>query len=375
MKKKLEKRHISLTHAQKYLASENYKMAVLSFSKLIQTTPNLSAAQFGLGDSYFGQGDYDRAETAYRSGLKLSPLSPDGLYSLAATLRVKEQYEESIDVYKQAIDVEPDRFEAYWELAYSLEMSGNIEEAEGAYKICLTHYPDHGMAKHLLSAMTCTNTDRAPDEYIRDLFDDYADSFENDLVNDLNYVVPDLIKTELGQILIKFKQWNNLFPKALDLGCGTGLVSAAIIEFVKTIDGVDLSEKMISLAVEHGRYSRTYVQEITSFLFDFKSGFPRYDLIVCGDALVYLGDLEAFFEGIARRLSFNGVFCFTLEDLPNGTYMIRRSGRYAHSKSYIKRLSKQYGFDSLTTKFMVPRTDGSKNIKGRLYTAIYTKHP
>ena len=69
-------------------------------------------------------------------------------------------------------------------------MSGDKEGAEIAYRSCLAQHPDHGMASHLLAAMTGAKTIRAPKNYVRDLFDDYAETFDKDLVSDLNYVVP-----------------------------------------------------------------------------------------------------------------------------------------------------------------------------------------
>ena len=157
------------------------------------------------------------------------------------------------------------------------------------------------------------------------------------------------------------------FSAALDLGCGTGLVSEAIKGLVTNIDGVDLSENMVSLAREQQRYDNVYLQEMTSFLLDKSVGKLKYDLIVCADALVYIGDLKLVFDGVSKRLKTNGIFCFSIEKLETGSFYLCATGRYAHSDRYIKKLSHSAGFKLITANNIVPRTDDSKNIQGRLY--------
>ena len=172
--------------AQRFLENEAYEDAVSRFLQLVNLPSCSGEVQFGLGDAYFGLGEYENAEDAYRLGLTNIPDSADGLFGLAATLRVNEFYEEAIAYYEQGFEIEPDRYGAYWESAYSREMTGDKLGAETDYRECLKHYPNHGMAKHLLSAMLGQTTNRAPDEYVRDLFDDYAETFERDLIEDLD---------------------------------------------------------------------------------------------------------------------------------------------------------------------------------------------
>ena len=357
-----------LSIARMSLEDEDYGASVFQFLNVLKGDPNSAEARFGLGDAYFGLADYENAESTYRLALEIFPKNSDGLFGLAATLRVIESYDEAIEFYERGFDVEPSRTAAYWELAYSREMTGDKIGAEGAYRMCLEEHPNHGMAKHLLAAMLGTTTDRAPDDYVRDLFDDYADSFEEDLLNDLNYVVPDLIGKELKKLTKPLnRQKNRSFSSALDLGCGTGLVSEAIKGVVTKIDGVDLSEKMVKVAFEHQRYDNIYLQEMTAFLLDKTVGKPKYDLIVCGDALVYLGDLRSVFKGVSKRLRGKGVFCFSVEKLRSGAFSLCPTGRYAHSDGYIKDLSRNFGFVLLAARDIVPRIDGALKIRGRLY--------
>ena len=195
--------HVSdaIKMAQLTLENDNFESARKEFGSILLVDDKNLAALIGLGDSCFGLGDYESAEAAYRKGLVMEPSNPDALFSLAATLRGTEYYNEAVTLYRLGFGEEPDRTEAYWELAYSLEMLDDKVGAEEAYKTCLRHHPEHGMATHLLAAMTGMNTGRAPQNYIRDLFDDYAETFDSELIGDLKYVVPDLIEKTLSQHL------------------------------------------------------------------------------------------------------------------------------------------------------------------------------
>ena len=83
--------------------------------------------------------------------------------------------------------------------------------------------------------------------------------------------------------------------------------------------------------------------------------------------MVYIGDLEGVFIGVHDRLRSKGVFCFTLENLRHGTFKLLRTGRYAHSEKFICGLAKQVGFKLVLCRNIIPRTEDSFEIDGRLY--------
>ncbi len=83
--------------------------------------------------------------------------------------------------------------------------------------------------------------------------------------------------------------------------------------------------------------------------------------------MVYFGDLTIIFKGVKQRLCEGGFFCFTLENLNKESYKICQTGRYAHNKSYISELALEFGFTLIVTRPIIPRTDASSDIEGRLY--------
>jgi len=361
---------VTIVTAHSLIEEEEFEAARDQFKALLALDETNMDALNGVGDSCFGLGDYEEAENSYRHVLTISPSDPDALFGLAATLRVTEAYDEAVTLYEAAFNVEPERTEAYWELAYSREMNGDQSGAAEAYKSCLEHHPDHGMAAHLFAAMTGAKTSRAPENYVRDLFDDYAETFDSDLVEDLNYVVPQLISTCLENYLADIDHSEtSKFERVLDLGCGTGLVGEAIRHFSIHITGVDLSPNMLEIAEEAGRIDKSVTADMVKFLASSVKEGESYNLIVCGDALVYLGALEKFIGGAADQLVPGGLFCFTAEDLPSGDYALMPTGRYAHSADYVRSLLEKSGLLTETAQTIVPRKDSSEDIPGRLYLA------
>ncbi len=54
---------------------------------------------------------------------------------------------------------------------------------------------------------------------------------------------------------------------------------------------------------------------------------------------IYLGDLAPVFRLVDQRLTNTGTFAFSIERTPWGPYRLRKSGRFAHSVAYIRRLA------------------------------------
>ena len=77
-----------------------------------------------------------------------------------------------------------------------------IGEPEYAVQLCnqwLVDEPDSSVAKHTLAAVSGQNVPlRAPDDYVQQIFDSFAASFEAKLAR-LNYRAPSLVAMSLGR--------------------------------------------------------------------------------------------------------------------------------------------------------------------------------
>jgi SAM-dependent methyltransferase len=108
------------------------------------------------------------------------------------------------------------------------------------------------------------------------LYDDWADSYDTDTVEGMDYVAPGIAAARLL----------DLAPTArtvLDAGCGTGLAGAALTQQSPdggslAIDGLDLSQGMLAKARERGVYRTLRRADLTTTL---AIGDGSYDAVLC----------------------------------------------------------------------------------------------
>jgi predicted TPR repeat methyltransferase len=309
-------------------------------------------------------GDFESAAAAYRQALRLAPENSQAMFGLAAALRALGDYQEAERFYSRALAIDPAPAEPYWELGYTREMLGDNQGAAAAYEQCLARDAGHGVAQHLLDALTGTTTDAAPNDYVAALFDDYAEDFERSMTEDLHDRVPASMAGKLAAICGAPPPH---FRRCLDLGAGTGLTGAAIAAFAGDMHGVDLSAEMLELAKESGVYSQTFVAGMTEFLAKPMAGaHQHYDLMISGDALVYVGDLATLFAGAHLRLNPGGWFLFTVELADAGDFTLQSTGRYAHGPEYLRKSAAAAGFEPGSLDPITPRRDADHDIHGLL---------
>ena len=137
----------------------------------------------------------------------------------------------------------------------------------------------------------------------------------------------------------------------LDAGCGTGLVGVLVRDLANRLDGIDMSMAMLEKAREKGIYDHTYLGDLLPFMLDNSNS---YDVITCAATLIHFGDLTQVFHAAATSLRDDGLFVFTLFPNDNGhdnqevvvspNRSLAKSGCYAHSVSYVRRLAEAAGF-------------------------------
>src|SRR5262249_31795300 len=123
--------------------------------------------------------------------------------------------------------------------------------------------------------------------YLRRLFDQHAETFDERLLTRLNYRAPEvLLDAVQGTAGRPFR-----FGSMLGLGCRTGLGGAAFRPHVDWLVGVDVSPAMIAKARAKGLYDRLAVLKLEEFLAAEREAGARYHLIVAVDVLGYVSDL------------------------------------------------------------------------------------
>lgn len=257
----------------------------------------------------------------------------------------------------------------------ALEKAGDLDGAESAYRQALDLDPaDHGGVSVRLAALGRGPVpDAAPDAYVATLFDQNAAAFDDMLVEQLGYAVPMLLRERFAALNL------GPFDRLLDLGCGTGLTGSSLSDLVTHTTGVDLSEQMLDEAHERDCYDALFLAEAVSFLQEAGSdeGAP-WDLIAATDVLPYIGDLQAFFAGVAGKLTHNGLLAVSAETLPPGQmqnqdFTVTAKHRFAHSPEYLDGLVERHGFLVAERQPIDVRFDEGEPIPG--YLLLATKGP
>lgn len=142
--------------------------------------------------------------------------------------------------------------------------------------------------------------------YVAALFDDYAPRFDTHLTVALDYRAPEVLADALTRV-----SGERTFRRALDLGCGTGLMARALKGRSREIVGVDLSGRMIDMARETGLYTRLDVAGCAEWLEEEASS--SADIILAADVFCYIENLAPIFTQVHRVLEENGLFAFTIQ--------------------------------------------------------------
>ncbi|MCO6187174.1 methyltransferase [Rhizobium sp. L1K21] len=273
------------------------------------------------------------------------------------------------DLMGQALEMAPN-WAAGWFLAGEYWQKGNNRpEAANAFRKVLANSEDDifGAVLKLSLLGELDVPDQPPVSYVEQLFDDYADRFEDALLGKLHYRVPEKL-AELVQA-----RAGEQFACTVDLGCGTGLFGARVREHTRRLEGFDLSANMLAKAEEKGLYDYLSQADLSLGADEerlFTDGLQpgRADLLAAADVVMYLGDLEPLFQ-LARKIMHPlGHFAFSAElALTGDDFTLLPSMRYAHSPAYIEALAVRYGFRPVVTEKLDIRWDAGAPVKGILF--------
>jgi predicted TPR repeat methyltransferase len=215
--------------------------------------------------------------------------------------------------------------------------------------------PDDVVHAYAMRVLTDTSVDRAPADYVAAKFDGFADHFDHQLVNLLDYQAPAQLAEMIARHITQAAD-------ILDLGCGTGLAAEPLAQFGGRLTGVDLSSGMLAKAAERNVYAQLVQADIVDLL---RQQPKAFDLVMAADVLIYLGDLADLFEALAGALRPGGYFAFSVEVAAEG-WKVLPSGRFAHADSYVRDLAAN-GFEVLEHEVTTLRREGAGAASGGLY--------
>lgn len=335
-----------------------------SYRKALECGPQHYNAQNNLAVVLEAQERLEEAFEAYAKLLQQAPKFAQGYYLMGMFLRnhaqSREHVEQSVECFRTAYELNQRNVRALESLGMSLYALHRLEEAAQVYRDWLAREPEHPVARHMLAACGAAEApSRAADDYVREVFDAFAESFDEQLLKNLNYRAPQVLADALG----------NGLPGAtgaldiLDAGCGTGLCAPLLRPYAKQLVGVDLSSGMVDKARLRGGYDVLEVAELTEYL---QSHPSSYDVVFSADTLVYFGELQEVLDASRAALRPDGWLAFTVEAAEghDDRVVLSASGRYQHTRRYVERVLVSAGFSHINIHSDTLRKEGGQPVMG-----------
>ena len=289
----------------------------------------------------------------------------DRRYEYASAAFEEKDFEAAADLARQVLELAPNFAAAHALLGRAAAELGAHEEAVAALRRALSLEPEDALGVRLdLARLGALKPDEAiTDGYVRALFDDYAPKFDRHLTRSLAYRGPELIADALRRACSR-RIRDYRFGLTLDLGCGTGLMARALEGLCSSIEGVDLSPRMLEKAERTKLYDALHESELVSFLKGRKTG--EADLVMAADVFVYMAALDAAFREAHRVLEREGLFAFTVQAHEGEGFVLGEDARYAHGEGYLRALTKSTGFTPVILERVSTREDRGVPVPGFL---------
>lgn len=299
----------------------------------------------------------------YRLSFGIKRDDPRGHNRLGVTLTNQGKLAEATTAFLRAISLDSGYAQAYHNLGNALAAQKKDTKALAAYEKAKKLDPGNETAHHLADALAGRQPPAPPRKFVRKLFDQYASFFDRHL-GALTYQAPENLKA----VLLNHCSVDLPFDNAVDLGCGTGLSGLAFAELSKQLHGIDISANMLEKAAQKQVYDDLTTGDICQVL---QGRQQRYALFIAVDVLAYVGRLDELFRTVRDKAGYPGLFLFTTETCHDHDFLLLKSGRYAHSPSYIDTLCQRYGFTISCREETPLRTDNGRMIVGDAYVLEY----
>jgi predicted TPR repeat methyltransferase len=289
-------------------------------------------------------------------------LNADRRADYAEMLHADGDHAAAAELLLGALGMTPQWAMGWFRLGEIQQAAGAPDLAAQAWTMSLQLDPsDHqGAALNLQLIGKAPALDALPSAFVETLFDHYAESFDESLVDRLGYRLPEL----LDQAIRTARPGR--FALALDLGCGTGLMGERLRPIADRLEGYDISARMLKQA----RAKSVYDFLDKADLRDFSYAGPKAELVTAADVFIYVGALDGMLKTIAGLLAGDGLFAFSVERLSgSGDFVLLPSRRYAHSETYVREILAANGFSILSLETTVIRQDRREPVDGLVVVA------
>ncbi len=288
-------------------------------------------------------------------------LTADRRFTYAQDLRREGDIGAAVDMMMQVLELVPEWTEGLYALGEMLLEAERPEDAAGAFRAYLILDPADSMGATLQLNFLAdgTTTTSMPEAYVRRLFDEYAPKFDTALTGALKYRAPAILRAAIDAVML-----GRRFARTIDLGCGTGLMGAAIRDLTDWLGGIDLSPGMIKAAHSKTLYDQLIVADMVNGLREISE---QCDLIVAADSFVYLGDLNPVLSAAHHVLAKDGALVFTVQRCDGAGYKLGQECRFSHSYAYVAEECARIGFSIVASSETFYRQEKGVDVPGLVF--------
>ena len=297
--------------------------------------------------------------------LALQPDNSNWLALRAHSLHSLYRYDESAAILGELLKQDPKNPNALTQRMYVWFAAGNLEAARADTQTLLELEPDNALYLYYDARAAGQTPSHQPAELNQFIFDQYARSFDTQLVKGLHYQLPKQIANSLHA------RYPDKKFHLLDLGCGTGLLGRHLGKINGRLVGIDISPKMLEEAEKLKVYDRLSVANMHDVLRDTKRA--SYDVVTALDVCLYIGDLSETIPAIYHALTPLGQLIFSCEMAPeDGPDLVlhSRTERYAHKRSHVEALCRAAEFSTVDIHNLTLRYEKGQPVEGFVVTAF-----
>jgi predicted TPR repeat methyltransferase len=340
------------------IARNRHAEALPLLDELLAQEPHNTDAWGHRGSALAALGRHSEAVPALEQVLAVQPQQVGALFMRAASLQVLGRVDAALAGFQRVTELDPGNAQAWTQAGGILKDMGRAPDAAHAFRQALAQGGDQELNTYLLASVEADAAvpEQAPRHYVEGLFDSYADTFDQHLVERLGYRTPQLLAALLPA--------DEPLGDVLDLGCGTGLMAPLLHGRASAIDGVDLSSAMLDKARRLGLYRTLHHADVAEHLHTTPE---RHALVIAADVFVYVGALDRVLAGAARVLLPGGRLLFSLEEADAGQALqLRASSRYAHGVDAVVAQACGVGLALRTLERATLRHDQGRPIRGAM---------
>lgn len=324
-------KHAALERVESLRLEGRAAEAVSVLRQAIAAEPDNYQLHDELGEALCHLNRLEEGIGSFMTAFRLKPDFDEACYKIGVAFGARGLYYQAVAWFERAMKVNPfaTRNLAPWGRA--LISTGCYEMAAKVFQQWVDAEPANPAPQHMLqAALGSREITRASADYVRELFDQHAHEFDENLAK-LKYCAPEVLVRHLSRVAqVPATGWD-----VLDAGCGTGLAGVQLRRLARALVGVDLSPKMLVAARDRNIYDELIEADLLVYLREQSS---RFDIIVAADVLPYLGELSEFFEASYGALRSNGFVAFVVEaSRDHDEFRLNPTGRFSHHPDYLHR--------------------------------------